>query len=293
MEGNETMRYEKMDEASREEVERGISAAFANVADRLWSEVREAAACVEPDREAVYGKVRAAGAVAEIEDLYKFNNLTAEDIMGAVCNVSPEAYADPATYEPTIARLAAECSDGHLPEKDEVLASLNGMKRGLPLSPEAQAIKEALEQGRDLYNVETGEFCFLWNDLGSIASTDVPLDDPGLMDAVASDGFDFYEDLVGAPNRTAYIVESNESRLEDGDGLPDPDNPAHDERDEVFERMASEDGWGDASRERVLAAMERAGLLCDVDALSQNRAAAARPCDDQSLADRGCGDSER
>ena len=124
-----------MDEASREEVERGISAAFANVADRLWSEVREAAACVEPDREAVYGKVRAAGAVAEIEDLYKFNNLTAEDIMGAVGNVSPEAYADPATYEPTIARLAAECSDGHLPEKDEVLASLNGMKRGLPLSP--------------------------------------------------------------------------------------------------------------------------------------------------------------
>ena len=287
------MRYGKMDTASREEVEQGISAAFANVADRLWSEVRDAAICAEPDREAVYGKVRAAGAAAEIEDLYKFNNLTAEDIMGAVGNVSPEAYAEPAIYEPVIAKLAAECSDGHLPEKDEVLASLNGLKRGLPLSPEAQAIKEALEQGRDLYNVETGEFCFLWNDLGSIASTDVPLDDPQLMDAIARDGFDFYEDMVGAPNRTAYIVESNESRLEDGDGLPDPDYPAFDERNEVFERMASEDGWGDASRERVLAAMERAGLLYDVDTLSQNNASTVRSCDDQSLADRACGNSAR
>lgn len=287
------MRYEEMDEASREEVEQGISAAFANVADRLWGEIREAALQDEPDREAIFGKVREAGAIAEIEDLYRFNNLSAEDIVGAIGPVSPDAYADPATYEPALAKLAAKCSDAHLPDKDEVLAVLDGMKRSLPLSPEAQAIKEALESARDLYNVETGEFCFLWNDLGSIASTSVHLDEPQLMEAIASEDFAFYEDMVGGPNRTAYIVDSNDSRLEHGDPLPDPDNPAFDERNEVFERIASQEGWGDASRERVIAAMEREGYLCDVDALSQNNDTASRSCHGESLADRGCGDLTR
>lgn len=287
------MRYEEMDQASREEVEQGIFAAFANVADRLWGEIREAALQGEPDREEVYGKVRAAGALAEIEDLYRFNNLTAEDIMGAVGHISPDEHANPAPYEPALAKLAMRCSDAHLPDKDEALAVLDGMKRSLPLSPEAQAIKEALESGRDLYNVETGEFCFLWNDLGSIASTSVHLDDPQLMEAIASEDFDFYEDMVGGPNRTAYIVDSNENRLEHGNGLPDPGNPDFDERFIDFNRMASEDGWGDASRGRVLAAMEAAGYLLDVDALSQNSEAAARSCHGESLADRGCGDPAR
>lgn len=287
------MRYEEMNEASREEVEQGISAAFANVADRLWGEIREAALQGEPDREEIYGKVRAAGALAEIEDLYRFNNLSAEDIVGAIRPVSPDAYADPATYEPALAKLAAKCSDTHLPDKDEVLAVLDGMKRSLPLSPEAQAIKEALESARDLYNVETGEFCFLWNDLGSIASTSVHLDEPQLMEAIASEDFAFYEDMVGGPNRTAYIVDSNDSRLEHGDPLPDPDNPAFDERNEVFERIASQEGWGDASRERVLAAMEAAGYLLDIDALFQNNEAAALSCHGESLADRGCGETAR
>lgn len=174
-----------------------------------------------------------------------------------------------------------------------MLAALDGMKRSLPLSPEAQAIKEALESARDLYNVETGEFCFLWNDLGSIASTSVHLDEPQLMEAIASEDFAFYEDMVGGPNRTAYIVDSNDSRLEHGDPLPDPDNPDFDERFIDFNRMASEDGWGDASRERVIAAMEREGYLCDVDALSQNNDTASRSCHGESLADRGCGDLTR
>lgn len=287
------MRYEEMDQASREEVEQGISAAFANVENRLWGEIREAALQDEPDREAIFEKVREAGAVGEIEDLYRFNNLSAEDIVGAIGPVSPDAYADPATYEPALAKLAAKCSDAHLPDKDEVLAVLDGMKRSLPLSPEAQAIKEALESGRDLYNVETGEFCFLWNDLGSIASTSVHLDDTQLMETIASEDFDFYEDMVGGPNRTAYIVDSNVSRLEHGDPLPDPDNPDFDDRFIDFNRMASEDGWGDASRERVLAAMEREGYLLDVDALSQNNEAAALSCHGESLADRDCGNPAR
>ena len=287
------MRYEEMNEASREEVEQGISAAFANVADRLWGEIREAALQGEPDREEVYGKVRATGALAEIEDLYRFNNLTAEDIMGAVGHISPDEHANPATYEPALAKLAMKCSDAHLPDKDEALAVLDGMKRSLPLSPEAQAIKEALESGRDLYNVETGEFCFLWNDLGSIASTSVHLDDPQLMEAIAWEDFDFYEDMVGGPNRTAYIVDSNDSRLEHGDPLPDPGNPDFDERNEVFERVASQEGWGDASRERVIAAMEREGYLCDVDALSQNNDTESRSCHGETLTDRGCGDPAR
>lgn len=287
------MRYEEMDQASREEVEQGITAAFANVENRLWGEIREAALQDEPDREAIFEKVREAGAVGEIEDLYRFNNLSAEDIVGAIGPVSPDAYADPATYEPALTKLAAKCSAAHLPDKDEVLAALDGMKHSLPLSPEAQAIKEALESGRDLYNVETGEFCFLWNDLGSIASTSVHLDDPQLMEAITSEDFDFYEDMVGGPNRTAYIVDSNENRLEHGNGLPDPGNPDFDERFIDFNRMASEDGWGDTSRERVLAAMEAAGYLLDVDALSQNNEAAALSCHGESLADRGCGDLTR
>lgn len=287
------MRYEEMDQALREKVEQGISAAFANVANRLWGEIREAALQGEADREEVYGKVRAAGALAEIEDLYRFNNLTAEDIMGAVGHISPDAYANPATYEPALARLAAKCSDAHLPDKDEVLDALDDMRHSQPLSPEGLAIKEALESGRDLYNVETGEFCFLWNDLGSIASTSVHLDDPQLMEAIASENFDFYEDMVGGPNRTAYIVDSNENRLENGDPLPDPDNPDFDERFIDFNRMASEEGWGDASRERVLTAMEAAGYLLDVDALSQNNEAAALSCHGESLADRDCGEPAR
>lgn len=91
------MRYEEMDQTSREEVEQGISAAFANLENRLWGEIREAALQGEPDREAIFEKVREAGAVGEIEDLYRFNNLSAEDFVGAIRPVSPDAYADPAT----------------------------------------------------------------------------------------------------------------------------------------------------------------------------------------------------
>lgn len=44
-----------------------------------------------------------------------------------------------------------------------------------------QAVKEALASGKDLYNPETGEFWWKYNDTGSIANTYIYLDDPNLL----------------------------------------------------------------------------------------------------------------
>lgn len=60
-----------------------------------------------------------------------------------------------------------------------------------------QAVKEALASGKDLYNPETGEFWWKYNDTGSIANTYVHLDDPNLLAVIDNPDFDLFEDIVG------------------------------------------------------------------------------------------------
>lgn len=287
------MRYEEMDARQRSEAEEGISEAFLISGERLWDEIRDAAIHGEIDRESISEKVRTADALAALEDMYRFNNVTAAELMSAVGPVSAADLGDPATYEPAIGSLAAECASCPAPDKEDVAAAIAHTRARLPLSPDAREIKTALEGGHDLYNVVTGEFCFLWNDLGSIATLTVPLDDPQLIEAVTSPDFNFYEDIVGYPNKTAHIIESNESRLQDGEQLPDPRNPDFDERHEDFNRMAMEEGWGDAGPERISAAMRQAGYLCDVEELLQSDISAARACEAESRGDRSCSLAER
>lgn len=125
------------------------------------------------------------------------------------------------------------------------------------LSPGAKAVMDAVMGGCDLYNDQTDEFCCLYNDEGSIMVGEVECDAGNLAKLATAPDFDFYTDLTHT--FVFYkIVDSNEWEFHHGDGLPDPGNPAFDERNEVFETIASQEGWGPASAERVLAsAVER------------------------------------
>lgn len=59
-----------------------------------------------------------------------------------------------------------------------------------------QAVKEALASGKDLYNPETGEFWWKYNDTRSIANTYIYLDDPNLLAVIDNPDFDLFEDIV-------------------------------------------------------------------------------------------------
>lgn len=115
-----------------------------------------------------------------------------------------------------------------------------------------QAVKEALASGKDLYNPQTGEFWWEYNDTGSIANTYVHLDDPNLLAVIDNPDFDLYEDIVGGLNYTGYITDSIETIIEDGE----ENAPLIDPRDEMFAQIASEDGWVIASPENVRAAVQ-------------------------------------
>lgn len=115
-----------------------------------------------------------------------------------------------------------------------------------------QAVKEALASGKDLYNPQTGEFWWEYNYTGSIANTNVQLDDPNLLAAIDNPDFDLYEDIVGGLNYTGYITDSIETIIEDGE----ENAPLIDPRDEVFAQIASEDGWVIASPENVRKAVQ-------------------------------------
>ena len=117
-----------------------------------------------------------------------------------------------------------------------------------------QAVKEALTSGKDLYNPETGEFWWKYNDTGSIANTYVHLDDPNLLAVIDNPDFDLYEDIVGWLNYTGYIADSPDYYAENADDYPDA--PDYDERDAVFAQIASEDGWVVATPENVRAAVQ-------------------------------------
>ena len=71
-----------------------------------------------------------------------------------------------------------------------------------------QAVKEALASGKDLYNPETGEFWWKYNDTGSIANTYIHLDDPNLLAVIDNPDFDLFEDIVGWLNYTGRIADS-------------------------------------------------------------------------------------
>ena len=70
-----------------------------------------------------------------------------------------------------------------------------------------QAVKEALASGKDLYNPETGEFWWKYNDTGSIANTYIYLDDPNLLAVIDNPDFDLFEDIVGWLNYTNPVTE--------------------------------------------------------------------------------------
>lgn len=138
------------------------------------------------------------------------------------------------------------------------------------LSEGARAVMDAVMGGCDLYNDQTDEFCCLYNDEGSIMVGTVECDAGYLAKLAASPQFDFHTDLNNA--LVSYkIVDSNEWEFHYGEGLPDPDDPSFDERNDVFERIASQEGWGPASAERVLAsALERLeGDAPDVASLTE------------------------
>lgn len=80
-----------------------------------------------------------------------------------------------------------------------------------------QAVKEALASGKDLYNPQTGEFCWEYNDTGSIANTYVHLDDPNLLAVIDNPDFDLFEDIVGGLSYTGYITDSIETIIEHGE----------------------------------------------------------------------------
>lgn len=111
----------------------------------------------------------------------------------------------------------------------------------------AEGVKEALLSGADLYNPQTGEFWWEYNYTGSIANTNVQLDDPNLLAAIDNPDFDLYEDIVGGLNYTGYITDSIETIIEDGE----ENAPLIDPRDELFAQIASEDGWVIATPENV------------------------------------------
>ena len=115
-------------------------------------------------------------------------------------------------------------------------------------------VKRALLGGADLYNPETGEFWWMYNGLDSIAQTTVPIDDPNLIAALGKEDFDLYEDIVGGFNYTGRITDSPEYYAEN----PTEPDPGYDERQEVFDRIASEDGWIVATPESVRAAVSAA-----------------------------------
>lgn len=117
-----------------------------------------------------------------------------------------------------------------------------------------QAVKEALTSGKDLYNPETGEFWWKYNDTGSIANTYVHLDDPNLLAVIDNPDFDLFEDIVGWLNYTGRIADSPDYYAENADDYPDA--PDYDERDAVFAQIASEDGWVVATPENVRAAVQ-------------------------------------
>ena len=115
-----------------------------------------------------------------------------------------------------------------------------------------EAVEEALASGRDLYNPQTGEFWWEYNDAGSIATTSVPIYDPDLHALVNDPDFSMYEDIVGGLNYPGYITDSIEHLIEIGENnLPDVDP-----RDEVFARIASEDGWIIATAENLREAVQ-------------------------------------
>lgn len=115
-----------------------------------------------------------------------------------------------------------------------------------------QAVKEALASGKDLYNPETGEFWWKYNDTGSIANTYIYLDDPNLLAVIDNPDFDLFEDIVGWLNYTGRITDSIETIIEDGE----ENAPLIDPRDEVFAQIASEDGWVIATPENVRKAVQ-------------------------------------
>lgn len=117
-----------------------------------------------------------------------------------------------------------------------------------------QAVKEALASGKDLYNPETGEFWWKYNDTGSIANTYIHLDDPNLLAVIDNPDFDLFEDIVGWLNYTGRIADSPDYYAENADDYPDA--PDYDERDAVFAQIASEDGWVVATPENVRAAVQ-------------------------------------
>lgn len=114
-----------------------------------------------------------------------------------------------------------------------------------------QAVKEALAFGKDLYNPETGEFWWRYNHTGSIANTYIHLDDPNLLAVIDNPDFDLFEDVVGGLNYTGHITDSIETIIEYGE----ENAPLIDPRDEMFARIASEDGWVIATPENVRAAV--------------------------------------
>ena len=129
---------------------------------------------------------------------------------------------------------------------------MNIVNAGTPTSLDTpEDVKRALLGGADLYNPETGEFWWLYNGTDSIAQTTVPIDDPNLIDALGKEDFDLYEDIVGGLNYTGRITDSPEYYAEN----PSEPDPGYDERQEVFDRIASEDGWVVATPENVTTAV--------------------------------------
>lgn len=131
------------------------------------------------------------------------------------------------------------------------------MKNGMDINLDTpEMVKKALLSGADLYNPETGEVWWLYNNDGSIACASVPIDDENLLAVVNEPGFDLYEDIIGGLNYTGEITDSPDYYTVNDLTPPRPDEPEYDERDAVFDKIASEKGWVVASPENVRAAVQ-------------------------------------
>lgn len=108
----------------------------------------------------------------------------------------------------------------------------------------AERVKAALLGYKDLYNPATGEYLCNYDGEGTIGQNDVPLYDPNLLQAIDSPDFDLYHPDDYADS--TYLIDY-------------PKHPGDfDNRDKVFERIASESSWIIVSPESIHAAINEA-----------------------------------
>lgn len=192
---------------------------------------------------------------SSLSDLRSVNGDTSRAVLtGIIARDQEESRFEVPHIFPDAASAARFCASLGVPE-GRLLPAMESARAEYemckPLLDTPQAVREALASGEGLYNPQTGEFCWEFNHMGSIANTRVRLDDPNLLAVIDDPDFDLYEDVVGGLNYTSYVTDGIETIIEDVEG----DVPPIDPREEVFTRIASEDGWAVATPGNVRGAV--------------------------------------